>query len=58
MRILIGALAHEQAVRMNVLDGLNVLTGESYQSDEQCVAVGYFFPATRPLWCWDGFGPY
>jgi hypothetical protein len=30
-------------------------TGESYQSEEQCVSVGYFFPATKPLRCQNGF---
>ncbi len=29
--------------------------GGSYQTDEQCVAVGYFFPATKPLQCRDGY---
>lgn len=32
--------------------------GDSYQTDEECLAVGYFFPATRPLKCYDGFGPF
>jgi hypothetical protein len=32
--------------------------GNSYQTDEECLAVGYFFPATRPLACSDGYGPY
>jgi hypothetical protein len=31
--------------------------GSSYQQDEECLAVGYFFPATRPLECYDGVGP-
>jgi hypothetical protein len=35
-----------------------ITTGDSYQSDEQCVAVGYFFPATKPLWCQNGAGPF
>lgn len=30
-------------------------SGASWQSDEQCIGVGYFFPATRPRLCWDGF---
>lgn len=32
--------------------------GESYQTDEECLAVGYYFPATRPFGCSNGFGPY
>jgi hypothetical protein len=36
-------------------NGFTVRTGGSYQSEEQCVAVGYFFPATKPLQCRDGF---
>jgi hypothetical protein len=36
-------------------NGFTVRSGGSYQTDEQCVAVGYFFPATKPLQCRDGF---
>jgi hypothetical protein len=36
-------------------NGFTLRTGGSYQSEEQCVAVGYFFPATKPLQCRDGF---
>ena len=36
-------------------NGFTLRTGGSYQYDEQCVAVGYFFPATKPLMCRDGF---
>jgi hypothetical protein len=32
--------------------------GDSYQTDEECLAVGYFFPATRPLKCYNGIGPF
>jgi hypothetical protein len=32
--------------------------GNSYQTDEECLAVGYFFPADRPYRCSDGIGPY
>jgi hypothetical protein len=35
--------------------GYTLRTGGSYQSEEQCVAVGYFFPATKPLQCRDGY---
>lgn len=35
-----------------------VRRGDSYQTDEECLAVGYFFPATRPLRCFNGNGPY
>ena len=32
--------------------------GPSFQTDEECMAVGYFFPADRPYKCYDDFGPY
>lgn len=32
-----------------------IRTGPSQQTDEQCMAVGYFFPATGPVACIDGF---
>lgn len=28
-----------------------VSTGDSAATDEMCMAVGYFFPATQPVWC-------
>ena len=31
--------------------------GNSPQSDENCVGIGYFFPATRPLLCINSAGP-
>jgi hypothetical protein len=34
-----------------------ISSGDSYVTDEQCMAITYFFPATTPLWCVDGFGP-
>jgi hypothetical protein len=33
-------------------------TGNSLQSEEQCMAVGYFFPATAGRWCYNGFSLY
>ncbi len=35
-----------------------VYRGDSHQTDEECLAVGYFFPADRPLKCAGGSGPY
>ncbi|HEV7731578.1 MAG TPA: hypothetical protein VGR62_05415 [Candidatus Binatia bacterium] len=35
--------------------GYTIRTGDSQQSDEQCVTMGYFFPATKPLLCYDGY---
>lgn len=32
-----------------------IKTGESAQTDEMCMASGYFFPAARPVFCFDGF---
>ena len=34
-----------------------ILTGDSAQTDEMCMAVGYFFPADNAKWCFDGQGP-
>jgi len=34
-----------------------IATGDSYVSDEHCMAITYFFPATRSLWCFNGVGP-
>jgi hypothetical protein len=33
-------------------------TGDSAATDEMCMATGYFFPATKPLFCVDGNGPF
>lgn len=30
-----------------------IRTGESAQTDEMCMASGYFFPATRPVFCYN-----
>ena len=27
-------------------------------TDEVCMAVGYFFPVSAPLWCVNGLGPF
>lgn len=32
-----------------------IRTGDSAQTDEMCMASGYFFPATKPAFCFDGF---
>ncbi len=32
-----------------------ITTGPSQQTDEQCLGVGYFFPASTPRLCYDGF---
>lgn len=34
---------------------LTIRNGESEQSEEECIAVGYFFPSTRPEVCYNGF---
>jgi hypothetical protein len=34
-----------------------ITAGDSYANDEQCMVITYFFPATRPLWCFNGLGP-
>jgi len=30
-----------------------IITGDSAQTDEMCMASGYFFPATRPVFCYN-----
>ena len=37
--------------------GSTITSGESETSDEACMAIGYFFPATRPMLCIDSLGP-
>lgn len=37
--------------------GSVILSGNSPVSDENCVGIGYFFPANRPLRCEDNIGP-
>jgi hypothetical protein len=34
-----------------------ITTGSSYATDEECLAIGYFFPATDSLLCVNGLGP-
>jgi hypothetical protein len=46
------------ACRWNNPSTRTIHRGDSYQTDEECLAVGYFFPATRPLQCYEGVGPY
>lgn len=38
--------------------GRTITSGTSENTDEQCVAIGYFFPATRPLICVNSSGPF
>ena len=35
-----------------------ITSGNDPQTDENCVGIGYFFPATRPLLCLDSTGPF
>jgi len=39
------------------LTGQPLVFGESEESDETCMGIGYFFPATRPRWCVNGSVP-
>jgi hypothetical protein len=32
-----------------------ITTGDSAQTDEMCMASGYFFPATKPVFCYNSF---
>jgi hypothetical protein len=34
-----------------------ITAGDDYQSDENCVGIGYFFPANQPLICVGNTGP-
>ena len=42
----------------NNSSGASVFAGADHQNEENCVGVGYFFPAEGPLLCVDGFGPF
>lgn len=37
--------------------GRTVTAGESEETDEVCMAIGWFFPATRPMLCVGNVGP-
>ena len=37
--------------------GQTITSGDDPSFDENCVAITYFFPATRPLFCIDNTGP-
>lgn len=37
--------------------GSTIHSGDSESTDEVCMAIGYFFPATRPMLCIDNVGP-
>jgi hypothetical protein len=37
---------------------ITVNAGDSEETDENCIGVGYFFPATAPLLCIDEIGPF
>lgn len=39
-------------------EGRTVTAGSSAETDEMCMAVGYFFPATKPLICLNDLGPF
>jgi len=35
-----------------------VTTGDSAATDEMCMGTGYYFPATKPLFCYNNLGPF
>ena len=35
-----------------------VTSGSSAETDEMCMATGYYFPATKSLFCLDSLGPF
>ena len=38
--------------------GRTITSGDSAATDEMCMASGYFFPATKSMFCFDGNGPF
>ncbi len=46
-----GKLTYECAY--NTSENRTIYDGDSAQVDEMCMASGYFFPATRPLFCYN-----
>jgi hypothetical protein len=46
-----GKLTYE--CEYNNTTNLTITDGESAQTDEMCMASGYFFPATRPVFCYN-----
>lgn len=51
-----GALTHQCTYDNGTAQTIS--SGDSYVTDEQCMAITYFFPASKPLWCVNGFGPF
>jgi hypothetical protein len=35
-----------------------ITAGPSADTNEMCMAIGYFFPATKPLFCFNNLGPF
>lgn len=35
-----------------------IATGDSWATDENCIGLAYFFPATTPLLCFNNIGPF
>jgi hypothetical protein len=35
--------------------GRTITSGASFENDEECMAIGYFFPAVQPVLCFNGF---
>jgi hypothetical protein len=40
-------------VHFNSSTTRTITTGDSAQTDEMCMASGYFFPATKPVFCYN-----
>lgn len=38
--------------------GHPITTGDSAATDEMCMGTGYYFPATKPLFCYNNAGPF
>ena len=53
-----GKLTYECTYNNPDTQGLPIEDGDSAATEEMCMASGYFFPATKPLLCYDGAGPF
>lgn len=42
----------------NNTTGRTITSGDSAETDEMCMATGYYFPATKPLLCLNNLGPF
>lgn len=53
-----GRLTYECTYDNARTQGGPIVDGDSAATQEMCMASGYYFPATKPLFCYDGAGPF